>query len=57
MGSSIPKEDQHEHRTLEHGDENLQNELTLAIVHRGSGSLWTRRTSLVCGLCLQPVAF
>ena len=57
MGSSIPKEDQHEHRTLEHGDENLQNELTLAMVHRGSGSLWTRRTSLVCGLCLQPVAF
>lgn len=30
MGSSIPKEDQHEHRTPEHGNENLWNEINAA---------------------------
>lgn len=37
MGSSIPKEDQHEHRTPEHGNENLWNEINAA---DGTQGIW-----------------
>ena len=37
MGSGIPREDQHEHRTPEHGDENLWNEINAG---DGAQGIW-----------------